>query len=55
MTDAIEIMYVRDNVPAWERQFHLNTLLAPHHSQASTCAAVRTELINYLAAIDCTI
>ncbi len=55
MINAIEIMYVRDNVRTWERQLHLNTLLASHHSQASTRAAVRTELLNYLAAIDCTI
>ncbi len=55
MINAIEVMHVRDNVPAWERQLHLNTLLAPHHAQASTRAAVRTELFNYLAAIDCTI
>ncbi len=35
MTYAMETMYVRDNVPAsaWERHLHLNTLLAPHHSQ----------------------
>ncbi len=55
MINAIEIMYVRENVPAWETHLHLNTLLAPHHSQASTRTAVRTELLNYLAAIDCTI
>ncbi len=55
MTNTIEIMYVRDNLPAWERRLLLNTLLAPHHSQASTHAAVRTELLNYLAATDCTI
>ncbi len=55
MINAIEIMYVMDNVPEWERQLHLNTLLAPHHSQVSTRAAVRTELLNYLAAIDCTL
>ncbi len=36
MINAIEIMYVMGNVPEWERQLHLNTLLAPHHSQAST-------------------
>ncbi len=53
MINTIEIMYVRDNVPAWERQLHLNTLLAPHRPQAKT--ADRTELLNYLAAIDCTI
>ncbi len=55
MTNTIEIMYVRDNLPAWERRLLLNTLLPPHHSQASTHAAVRTELLNYLAATDCTI
>ncbi len=55
MINVIEIMYVRENISAWERQLHLNTLLSPHHSQASTRTAVRTELLNYLAAIDCTI
>ncbi len=37
MINAIEIMYVRDNVPAWERQLHLNTLLSPHHSSQHPC------------------
>ncbi len=55
MINAIEIMYARDNLPAWDRQLQLYTLLAPHHSQCSTRTTVKIELLNYLAAIDCTI
>ncbi len=55
MTNAIETLYVKDNVPTRERQLYLNTLLAPYDSQANTRTIVRTELLNYLAAIDCNI
>ncbi len=46
MTNAIETLYVQDNVPTWERQLHLYTRLANITHKLSTHIAVRIQLLN---------